>query len=155
MSEQRLLSLAPPPSTLPPVGRGQRYVLVVYDVSCDARRTRMGEACLNHGLLRVQQSVYCGPIRASRLPSLRAALARLAYGVEERVGAESLSAEQMCESWSAVSPQARVLMLFLDAGTAWWGVHVPSPRVRLSAPSFALRPRVAADFIFIDDDLPF
>ncbi|MBM4292422.1 MAG: CRISPR-associated endonuclease Cas2 [Deltaproteobacteria bacterium] len=138
-----LESVLTPPCHLPALRRGQRYLLVVYDVEEDRRRQQMGDACLRHGLRRVQQSVYCGPVFAGRADSLRAALATLAHDEEE------VSSDPPRDPPERVAaPRARLLFLYLDGGSSWWGLHVPSPRTPLTPLAFALRPRTAADYIF-------
>ena len=131
------------PCGLPALRRGQRYLLVVYDVEEDRRRQQMGDACLRHGLRRVQQSVYCGPVFAGRADALRAALAVLAHDEEE------LAADPPCDPPQRVAvPRARLLFLYLDGGSSWWGLHVPSPRTPLPPQVFALRPRGVVDYVF-------
>ena len=138
-----LQSVLTPPVCLPSLRRGQRYLLVVYDVEEDRRRQQMGDECLRHGLRRVQQSVYCGPVFAGRAESLRSALAVLAYDEVEVVS------DPPCDPpLRAPVPRVRLLFLYLDGGSSWWGLHVPSPRTPLTPLDVALRPRVAADYIF-------
>lgn len=43
---------------------------VVYDIADDKPRTRIGKACLDSGLYRVQKSVFLGEIGATALDEL-------------------------------------------------------------------------------------
>ncbi|MDI9633599.1 MAG: CRISPR-associated endonuclease Cas2 [Methanolinea sp.] len=43
---------------------------VFYDIGEDHARSRVASQCLNHGLVRVQKSVFCGEISPSTLREL-------------------------------------------------------------------------------------
>lgn len=43
---------------------------IIYDVSCNKRRKRLSDACLNYGLLRVQKSAFLGSLSRNKLEML-------------------------------------------------------------------------------------
>ncbi len=43
---------------------------VVYDISKDRTRKRIGDRCLDYGLQRVQKSVYLGEVAGSRVEEI-------------------------------------------------------------------------------------
>lgn len=50
--------------------------LVIYDIPNDAVRTKLGEICLDYGLLRIQYSSFLGELSYSRQNELLAKLTR-------------------------------------------------------------------------------
>jgi CRISPR-associated protein Cas2 len=50
--------------------------LVIYDIPNDAVRTKLGEICLDYGLLRIQYSSFLGELSYSRQNELLAKLKR-------------------------------------------------------------------------------
>jgi CRISPR-associated protein Cas2 len=47
------------------------YTLVIYDITDDALRLRIAEACKEFGLVRIQKSAFLGKIDSQRRKSLR------------------------------------------------------------------------------------
>lgn len=46
------------------------HTYVIYDIEDDRIRKRISEACLDHGLLRIQYSAFLGDINSTRRNSL-------------------------------------------------------------------------------------
>lgn len=51
--------------------------LVIYDISDDRTRTKVGNACLDYGLQRIQFSAFQGPLTRNRREELAMQLAEL------------------------------------------------------------------------------
>jgi len=47
------------------------YTLVIYDITDDALRLRIAEACKEFGLVRIQKSAFLGKIDSQRRKNLR------------------------------------------------------------------------------------
>jgi len=113
------------PSTL----RGEHYFLVLYDTPFDRLREKLSKACLDYGLLRVQQSCFMGCISELRAQALWSKLVRL--------GRDQAEPEDL----------ARVSVIRLDQGQLWPGLHRESPGVQLVPPELALNPTHAQRYL--------
>jgi len=68
------------------------YTLVLYDISCDKRRTAVSEACKDYGLQRIQWSAFSGRLNRNRREEL---MHRLADILGDEVG--NIRLYIMCE----------------------------------------------------------
>lgn len=68
---------------------------VLYDISDNARRSRIASICLDHGLARFQYSIYLGDLDAHMFNQLESSIKRYAADLSEQ---ESLLIFTVCDT---------------------------------------------------------
>lgn len=132
--------------TLPKTHRGERYYLISYDCPSDKLRAKLGSACLDAGLFRVQLSHFAGCISDSTAQRLLVKLLELSLPEASSSTTSSLGEQSNQE------PLANIMMYRLDQGQGWFALNRPSPVTPITPPEKALRPKRFDDYIIRSDD---
>jgi len=68
-------------------------IVVAYDISDDGQRKKAADACLDFGLMRIQNSVFSGPISWNRAEAIGLKINEICSGETDRVALMHLCKE--------------------------------------------------------------